>query len=369
MTFDSLKKTAKESKDTINQSFFVGQCLTNNELELSKNDLESEIVRCEQCSFPLRSGIKSEESSEELSDLSDSLTRKGKYEVCKICWRENIFNYILIGSYILFGLLFVVGIIGVAYDQLSLNICLIIGCLEIIFLLFFGRFLEEAVFFGLTKREKLLAALYRYSITAEMQAFDVALKHLGKNIVVDSELLRGLFQVIIYQPTNLPTDWFVDISHRIGTTPKGFIDMLVAEVDEPNEEKYLREVIKQAPPSGISLLVELFLITKKNYGITLLQERIATELSNESVDNKFLNEFYIYNQKYQKALRNIEKEDTYNQIVESLVDFKEPKVPTIDVIESSKNIVQRNPFFRYIFRIFLYIFLAFILGLLYQLFD
>ncbi|MBK5112014.1 MAG: hypothetical protein KGD59_03870 [Candidatus Heimdallarchaeota archaeon] len=373
MTFDSLQKTTKESKDSNNQSFFVGQCLTNNELEMSKNDLESEIVRCEQCRFPLRSGINSEENSEEkhegLSDLSESLTRKGKYEVCKICWRENIFNYILIGSYILFGLLFIVGIIGVAYDQLSLNICLIIGCLEIIFLLFFGRFLEEAVFFGLTKREKLLAALYRYSVSAELQAFDVALKHLGKNIIVDSELIRGLLQVIIYQPTNLPTDWFVDISHRIGTTPKGFIDKLVAEIDEPSEERYIRKVIKQAPPSGISLLVELFLITKSNYGLTLLHERIVTELSSESIDKKFLNEFYIYNQKYQKALQNIEKEDTYNKIVDSMEDFQEPKVPSIDVIESSKNIIQRNPFLRRIFRLFLYIFLAFILGLLYQLFD
>jgi hypothetical protein len=68
-------------------------------------------------------------------------------------------------------------------------------------------------------------------------------------------------------------------------------------------------------------------------------------------------------------MQKIKKEDTYNQIVESLEDFQEPKVPSIDVIESSKNIIQRNPFLRYVFRIFLYIFLAFILGLLYQLFD
>ncbi|NHJ32481.1 MAG: hypothetical protein FK732_06435 [Asgard group archaeon] len=372
MTFDSLQKITKQSKETIDQSFFVKKCLTNNELDLNNNDLESEIVRCEQCSFPLRSKAKSEENLEEdfeeLSSLSERLTRRGKYEVCRICWRENILNYVLIGSYILFGLIFIVCIIGVVYDQLSLNICLIIGCLEIIFLMFFGRFLEEAVFFGLSKKEKLLAALYRYSVSAEMQAFDVALKHLGGNITADSELIRGLLQVVIFQPTNLPTNWFVDISYRIGTTPRGFIDMLVAEIDEPKEERYLRKVISQAPPSGISLLVELFLITDNSYGLTLLQERIVKELSNESIDKKFLNEFYIYNQKYQKALENIDKEETYSQIEESLTAFKEPKVPSIDVIESSRNIIQRNPFLRYVFRILLYIFLAFILGLLYQLF-
>jgi hypothetical protein len=373
MTFDSLQKTLPQSKETIDQSFFVKKCLTNNEPELSTNELESEIVRCEQCSFPLRSKINTEDSSEddleELSDLSERLTRKGTYEVCKICWRERIFNYVLIGSYVVFGLLFIVCIIGVVFDKLSINICLIIGCLEIIFLLFFGRFLEDAVFFGLTKQEKLLAALYRYSITAEMQAFDIVLKYFGKNINVDSELIRGLLQVTIFQPTNLPTNWFVDISHRIDTNPKEFIELLVAEIDEPDEEKYIREVIDQAPPSGITLLVELFLITDNKYGIKLLQERITKELSNDSIDNKFLNEFYIYNQKYQKALQNIEKQDTYSQIEKSLTDFQEPKVPTMDVIESSRNIIQRNPFFRIIFRIFLYIFLAFILGLLYQLFD
>ena len=58
---------------------------------------------------------------EELSDLSERLTRKGTYEVCKICWRERIFNYVLIGSYVVFGLLFIVCIIGVVYDKLSIN--------------------------------------------------------------------------------------------------------------------------------------------------------------------------------------------------------------------------------------------------------
>jgi len=373
MSIDSLQKITEKSKETIDQSFFVEKCLTNNELELSEITQESEIVRCEQCSFPLRYRVTSKETDDEklanFTGLSERLTRKEGYEVCKICWRENVLNYVLIGSYILFGLLFIVCIIGVAFDKLSLNICLIIGCLEIIFLMFFGRFLEEAVFFGLTQREKLLAALYRYSVTAEMQAYDVALKHLKKNMNVDSELIRGLLQVVIFQPTNLPTDWFFDISHKIGTTPSGFIDMLVAEIDEPSEEKYLRKVINDAPPPGISLLVELFLITNNTYGIGLLQERIAKELSNESIDKKLLTEFYIYDNKYQQALGNIEKQDTYLQIKECLVDFQEPRVPTIDVIESSKNIIQRNPFLRYIFRIFLYIFLAFILGLLYRLFD
>lgn len=373
MTFDSSQKTLPQSKESIDQSFFVKKCLTNSELELSTNELESEIVRCEQCNFPLRSGNIIEDSSEEahekLSDLSERLTRKGAYEVCKICWRERIFNYVLIGSYVVFGLLFIVCIMGVVFDKLSINFCLIIGCLEIIFLLFFGRFLEDAVFFGLTKREKLLAALYRYSITAEMQAFDIVLKYFGKNISVDSELIRGLLQVTIFQPTNLPTNWFIDISHRINTNPKKLIELLVAEIDEPNEDKYIREVIDQAPPSGISLLVELFLITDNKYGTKLLQERITKELSKDSIDNKLLNEFYIYNQKYQKVFENIEKQDTYSQIEKSLTDYKEPKVPTMDVIESSKNIIQRNPVFRYLFRIFLYIFLAFILGLLYRLFD
>ncbi len=373
MSIDSLQNITEKSKEAIDQSFFVKKCLTNNELELSKIAQELEIVRCEQCGFPLRSEAKingfKDNEFDNLSGLSERLTRKGKYEVCKICWRENILNYVLIGSYILFSALFIVCIVGVIYDKLSLNICLIIGCLEIIFLMFFGRFLEEAVFFGLTQREKLLAALYRYSITGEMQAYDVALKHLKKNVTVDSELIRSLLQVVIFQPANLPTDWFYDISHKIGTTPSGFIDMLVAEIDEPTEEKYLRKVINEAPPSGISLLVELFLITNNNYGIGLLQERIVKELSNESIDKKLLNEFYIYDHKYQRAMGNIEKQEIYTQIKERLVDFQEPKVPTIDVIESSKNIIQRNPFLRYIFRIFLYIFLAFILGLLYRLFD
>ncbi|MCK5298082.1 MAG: hypothetical protein KAJ76_04185, partial [Candidatus Heimdallarchaeota archaeon] len=108
MTFDSLQKTRSQSKETIDQSFFVKKCLTNNELDLITNELESEIVRCEQCNFPLRSGNntedRSEEDSKELSNLSERLTRKGTYEVCKICWRERIFNYVLIGSYVVFGL-------------------------------------------------------------------------------------------------------------------------------------------------------------------------------------------------------------------------------------------------------------------------
>jgi len=84
MTYDSLQKTMSKSKETSDQSFFVKKCLTNTELELSTNELESEIVRCEQCNFPLRSRITAEDGSkenhEEISDLSKFVRFAGEKE-------------------------------------------------------------------------------------------------------------------------------------------------------------------------------------------------------------------------------------------------------------------------------------------------
>lgn len=326
---------------------------------LESNQIQGNI-RCRKCGIPLH-----EIQKTVLDDKPEIVQTK----ICRICRREKILNGVLISSYVLSAGLFIVCIIGIVLDQLTLDLSLLVGCLEIIFLLFFGRFLEEVVFFGLSKHDKLLSALYRYSVSAEIQNFDVALKYLKKTHSYDDELLKGFLQVTTFQAHNLPSDWFYLLSKQMNLKPKKIIQLLSMQINEKNELIYLENLISKAPPEGISLLNEIMLLNKNNFGLNKLTNRIASELANETISKKWLNEFYIYKNNYTLAFESLKRDNLIDQMDQRLKEFKEPKVPTIDVIESSKNIIQRNPIFRYIFRILFYVAIAFLLGLIYQWLD
>ncbi len=350
----------KSNKKTNNQRIFVEECLTKSVQNLSENKQKQVNIRCGKCGIPLQ-----EIQEITLIEKSD----KDKIEICRICRREKLLNGILICSYVFSVGLFITSIIGVILDQLTLNLCLLLGCLEIIFLLFFGRFLEEAVFFGLSKHDKLLSSLYRYSVSAEIQNFDVALKYLNKTQIYDDELLKGFLQVTTFQANNLPSDWFYLLSKQLKITPGKMIGLLSKQIDEESELQYLENLLSKAPPEGISLLNEIMLISKNKFGLHKIIKRLESELENDSLPKKWLNEFYIYKNKFILAFEYLNQNELVSELNQKLVEFKEPKVPTIDVIESSKNIIQRNPIFRYLFRILFYIALAFLLGLVYQWLD
>ncbi|NHK29721.1 MAG: hypothetical protein FK730_00115 [Asgard group archaeon] len=352
------QKNSKEK--TNNQRIFVEECLTKSVHNLIESKQIQENIRCGKCGIPLH---KIQQNA--LDDLPEDVQTKN----CRTCRREKILNGVLITSYVLSAGLFIVCIIGVVLDQLTLDLCLLVGCLEIIFLLFFGRFLEEAVFFGLSNHNKLLSALYRYSVSAEIQNLDVAIKYLKKTSTFDDEILKGFLQVTTFQAHNLPIDWFYIIGKQMNLAPGKVVQLLSNQIDEENELIYLENLILKAPPEGISLLNEIILKSKNSFGLEKLTKRIATELANETISKKWLNELYIYKSNYILAFESQEKANLIEQMNQRLANYKEPKVPTIDVIESSKNIIQRNPIFRYIFRIFFYIAIAFLLGLIYQLLD
>ncbi|HUT79678.1 MAG TPA: hypothetical protein VMZ29_00630 [Candidatus Bathyarchaeia archaeon] len=345
------------NKKRKNQRIFHIRVLTDSDKTLSTSEINLNSNRCSKCGFPLK--------EKSLTIVSD----KKITQVCQICKREKRLNSLLISSYVFFGAIFVAGIIGVILDQLSINVCLMIGCLEIIFLLFFGRFLEEAIFFGLTQKEKILAALYRFSISAELQAFDVAIKYLNKfSLSEDPELMEGLLQVTIYQAKNLPVDWFIELGTKMGKDTKEIIKLLSSNITENND--WLSQlIIEKAQPSGISLFTEICTITHNVTGMNLVATRLENELMKNELSKEWLNEMYIYKSKFLEGLTLIGNTKLEMAIDERLISYKEPRVPSIDVIETSKNIIQRNPIFRYIFRIFLYLLLAFILGLLYRLLD
>ncbi|MHA1213457.1 MAG: hypothetical protein ACTSSH_13485 [Candidatus Heimdallarchaeota archaeon] len=332
---------------------------------LSEDNLEQEIVRCTKCGFPLYT-----ESALGDTESTEQLTQHQRTTVCSICRRERRLNAVLIGSYVLFGAIFIVCIIGIILDQMTINVTLMIGCLEIIFLLFFGRFLEDAVFFGLADKDKVLAALYRFSVSGELQAFDLALGYLHKyHSLEDEDLIKGLLQVTAYQAKNLPAVWFSETSQILDMKVQEFINLLSSEIDEIKGSKYSREIIEKTPPEGISLLMEILIIGNNENGLKIVASRLSKELAQEELSKNWLNEFYIYKHNYQRALKIIGREDIYTSIEEKLETHKESRVPSIDVIESSKNLIQRNPIFRFLFRIFFYILLAFVLGLLYRLLD
>ncbi|MBN1328097.1 MAG: hypothetical protein JXA54_01375 [Candidatus Heimdallarchaeota archaeon] len=354
---DSISSNLESNRNTKNQRIFLVRLLIDSEITLSTNENDLNSIRCSKCGFPLK-----------FKSLITEVDRK-KTHVCQICKREKRLNILLISSYVFFGIVFVAGIIGVIIDQITLDVCLMIGCLEIIFLLFFGRFLEEAIFFGLTQKEKILAALYRFSISAELQAFDVAINYLKKfSFLEDSELIEGFLQVTIYQAKNLPVDWFIELGSFMQKDTKEIIRLLSSYITENNS--WLSQIIiEKAPPSGISLLNEIFIITYNYFGLKLIATRLENEITKTDLSKEWLNELYIYKNKFLEGLTLIDNTHLEMIIDEKLTTYKEPKVPSIDVIAASKNIVQRNPFLRYIIRIFFYLLLAFILGLFYRLLD
>ncbi|NHJ47620.1 MAG: hypothetical protein FK733_07520 [Asgard group archaeon] len=367
MTLNSTHTTDEKmriSKKTSNQRIFFIPSSTKSVHNSTTNQIQT-TIRCDKCGIPLQ---KKGDIGKQITVLDDKQD-KIKAKICHVCRREQFLNRVLVSSYVISAMIFVLGIVGVFLREISLDFVLLIGCLEIIFLLFWGRFLEEAVFFGLSRHDKLLSALYRYSVSAEIQNFEVALKYLSRIQEFDDDLLKGFLQVTVYQANNLPTDWFYLVSEHMKITQSDFIEKLTEQIDEEKELDYLEKMLSQSPPSGISLMIEILTITENKKGLTKLASHLDTLLSKDTIDIKLQHEFYIYKQKYITALESIDRNDLIELIENNLSNYKEPRVPTIDVIESGKGIIQKNPLFRYLIRIFFYIGLAFLLGLIYRLLE
>ncbi|MCF2142921.1 MAG: hypothetical protein K9W42_04405 [Candidatus Heimdallarchaeota archaeon] len=361
----------KKKKSATLHNFFVIESLTDNDKPLNEHDLKEKpsITRCIKCGYPL--GSMTIESGVALQKEKKRLfkPKTGKSEICFACRRERLLSFVLNASYVISSLLFIAAFVGVFFKVITLDFCLLIGCLEIIFLMFFGRFLEEAVFFGLSAREKILATLYRYSITGELQNFDAAFSYLPKIDCADDEMLRALLQVTIFQAKELPISWFLDLSKFFKTTPHEVVQLLSEQINEEQEKSFLKNLVENAPPAGMSLLIEILLLTNNNFGLQIASSQLEHILKANPFDNSWRDEFFIYKEKYLKALTLAGREDMKELLLLKMQDYKEPKVPTIDVLESSKNFIQRNPIFRYLFRILLYLLLAFLFGLFYKLLD
>jgi len=362
-----------EERNTIH-NFFVRENLTDNDKPLNDaNSFEFTANRCNKCGYPLE--IISEETRKD--SLTTSKKKRSflrpkttKDNVCFACRREQILSLVLNATYVLFGGLFLAAFVSLFFRVMTPDLWLLIGCLEVIFLLFFGRFLEEAVFFGLTPREKVLATLYRFSITGELQNFDTAFSYLQKINQFDDETLKALLQVTAFQARELPTSWFLDLSKLLHVKPGAVVGFLSEQISvEHKDDSFIKSLFQNAPPAGVSLLLEIFLLTGNYFGLELVLHRLEEELAKEPMEKSWLEEFYLYKQNYQKALELLGRQDLNQAIAQKMVHYQEPKVPTIDVLESSKNFIQRNPFIRYIIRIMLYLLLAFLFGLFYKLLE
>jgi hypothetical protein len=365
MTLDFVhapEQNTKKCKKSNNQRIFFMRDSTLSVQNLTETDELQVTLRCGKCGIPLRKQFTVNKPHITLDDIPNNMQKK----ICNICRREEILNRVLISSYVISALIFVMGIIGVIVRWIPLDLVLLVGCLEIIFLLFWGRFLEEAVFFGLSRSKKLLTSLYRYSVSAEIQNFDVALNYMQKTKTVNDELVKGFLQVTVHQANFIPTDWFYLISEQMNIPRKDLLHVLSSQVDEENEMIYLERLITKAPATGISLLTEIFLLSDNTFGLTRIVSVLENKLAQEKLEKDWLNEFYIYKHIYRQALQLVKRDDLLELIDNQLENYREPKVPTIDVLESSKGFIQKNPFIRYILRIFFYIGLAFLLGLIYQ---
>ncbi|RLI67037.1 MAG: hypothetical protein DRO63_05590, partial [Candidatus Gerdarchaeota archaeon] len=179
----------------------------------------------------------------------------------------------------------------------------------------------------------------------------------------------ALLQVTIFQAKELPISWFLDLSKFFKTTPHEVVQFLSEQINGAQEKSFLKNLVENAPPAGMSLLIEILLLTNNNFGLQLASSQLDHILKTNPFDNSWRDEFFIYKEKYLKAVTLAGREDMKELLLLKMQDYKEPKVPTIDVLESSKNFIQRNPIFRYLFRILLYLLLAFLFGLFYKLLD
>lgn len=338
--------------DTSYQRLFLFEQIMNNDKTLnntSQNDISHEI-RCEKCGFPIKT------EKEKIVEFE-----------CFICKRINKFGTILVCSYILSALIFAASIILVIFEILSFDISLMIGCLEIIFLLFFGRFLEEAVYFGLAKNERIIAAIYRFAESGEIQAYDIALRFL-ENISqkeIPKELYSGIFHVLIYQPLDTPYYFYSQISNHLDITIPKLIQNLKLNLSQNENEQYLEELLNKAKPAGVSNYLKLTKNSGEIINSLIIIKRIKTVIEEEKIDDNWAKDFFINKSLYEEFLIKNNEEETVAKIDNILSQYNIPKVPSIDVVESSKKIM-RNPLVRYILRIFMYIALALILSLIYQ---
>lgn len=213
----AIENPNQESSDSSNQSIFLKQMITNNEITLTTNQNEDRPdVWCDKCGYPLKPKQKQQTSKfnrkkEVTNDVEDN------YEKCLLCRREEILDRVLISSYVISAAIFIICFVGVIYDQIGIDICLMIGCLEIIFLVYLGRWVEDAVFMKLTKEERLLAALYRYSVSGEIQALETARKDILEmpSEGFTHEILKGILQVDIFQANGIPNYWYRNISKQM----------------------------------------------------------------------------------------------------------------------------------------------------------
>jgi hypothetical protein len=362
----------KTDNKKIHQRLFFIEGLSNSESKLSNatQDTQMHIVRCEKCGFPIHiKPIKQRLEASEQKPSEDNLQSNMKRE-CSICSRTKILNAVLISSYIISIAIFALLIIGAIFDVVGLDLGLMIGCLEIIFLLFFGRFLEEAVFFGYSPEEKLLAALYRFAESGEIQALDIAMKYIEKNKteVISDEFFQGILHILSYQALSVPYYFQKELSKNLRLSTDEFDSKLSSIIDEESEIPYLKNMIHKVPPSGITIFTDISVKTNNEVALNEIFKRIETEINQETIDTEFIKELYINQDLYKKAYSTFGEEQSLSRIIELLSNFKAPRVPSIDVVEGSRKILQ-HPFMRYIIRIFLYIALAFLLGFLYQLLD
>jgi len=355
--------------DTNKRQIFHIRRLTNIENNLNeqqKNQYHE--ARCDKCGFPLK--LKEDLSQDEFEKNNDE---KGFFikrdRECFVCRRTKILNIVLIGSYVFFALLFIACIVGVIFDQMALDIALIIGCLELIFLLFFGRFLEEAVFFGLPNHEKALAAFYRFADSGELQAYDIAFQYLKRinEEDISSKLYTGLLHIILLQAGSIPFRFYEEISKELNISTQELLVHISQEISSI-DESYMNKLLLRAPPIGISSFAGISLQTECFPGYNFINNRLSELFNSEEIENNWKQDFFINKTRYTNIFTKINNPEKIANIDSIIESYKIPNVPSIDVVESSRKIMN-SPLIRYVIRILTYILLAILLGWLYRLLE
>ncbi len=363
--------TKIDSKEN-HQRLFVTKRIIENEKKLLENQQnnQSPIARCEKCGFPIHIKPSRFERIKEKTSSSPNILGNFESLECSICKRTRILNAILVTSYVVSTIIFILLFIGVIFNVVELEFSLMIGCLEIIFLLFFGRFLEEAVFFRFSEEKKLLAALYRFSLSGEIQALDIALKFIRnyKKETLSDELFQGILHIQAFQPLSIPYGFEKEITTCLKLSTTDLEYKLSSVVDDQKEIQYLKRMIQKIPPAGITVLIELSFKNNNKFALSEIFSRIEAELEKEDIDPEMVKEFFISQNLYEKIYSHHGNNETIKLINELISNYNAPKVPSLDVVGNSRKILQ-SQLMRYAIRIFMFIGLAFLLGLLYQLLN
>ncbi|MBD3191334.1 MAG: hypothetical protein GF308_11855 [Candidatus Heimdallarchaeota archaeon] len=360
-------------RNQIQDCFYHKESLISRDSNLTERDqkLRNQLsLRCEKCGFPLKLTKKglSSQKKEKKEDQQRS-KKKSTTLQCFICQREHILNIILIISYIISLGLFITSIIGVVLDQLQLELSLILLCLEIIFLMFFGRFLETMVFFRLSQKEKIIAGFYRFAFTGELQAYEIAFSF-TKDISVEnsnSHLWDAFLQVILYQSLCLPKEWYKEISNKMKIPKKQLINIIASRIVKLNKKGQIIKILQDAPIAGIAELLRISLSSRNREALAIIINRIEEEITRSPPSDMFLQELFISQEDFREAFQLMEKDQLIIQVNSLLEKYQPPKVPSIDAIEEGKTFLQKNPIIAYLLRILFYIILSILLGLLFQL--